>query len=303
MKPLSWDSINPITGTPFTWDDPNLRWGDPAYYLEPGDPGFVPYGPQPTPKPVKKKKPFRRAPRPVNPEPTPTPQTMSTFKYNVAPNSNGGFTTRAARVNPVSTTSLLGMVATDAGTTPEQAESVLRAFFGKVLACSAGCDWSPDFLGLVSFRPTSGGSSSLPNGFRNPDDINADIALSFTAETIRQWRSTLSIESLGEVGKVTPSIETVIRQSDGAVNMYQALGLVEVRGNHLNFTPSDVAQGIFLKAGAAPEVRVTQYANISPQSVVILIPSGLTGPLNVRVASFINGSVRTATYTDVITDV
>ena len=41
MKPLHWDAINPSTGQPFTWDDPNLRWGDPAYYLEPGDPGFV----------------------------------------------------------------------------------------------------------------------------------------------------------------------------------------------------------------------------------------------------------------------
>jgi hypothetical protein len=43
MKPLLWDAINPLTGTPFTWGDPNLRWGDPSYYLEPGDPGFVPY--------------------------------------------------------------------------------------------------------------------------------------------------------------------------------------------------------------------------------------------------------------------
>ncbi len=43
MKPLHWDAINPITGTPFCWDDPNLRWGDPSTYLEPGDPGFVPY--------------------------------------------------------------------------------------------------------------------------------------------------------------------------------------------------------------------------------------------------------------------
>jgi len=24
-----------------SWDDPNLRWGDPAYLLEPGDPGYV----------------------------------------------------------------------------------------------------------------------------------------------------------------------------------------------------------------------------------------------------------------------
>ena len=35
MKLLTWDSG-------YCWDDPNLRWGDPAYVLEPGDPGYVP---------------------------------------------------------------------------------------------------------------------------------------------------------------------------------------------------------------------------------------------------------------------
>ncbi len=45
-KPLFWNAINPFTGRPFTWGDPNLRWGSPSYYLEPGDPGFVPYPPQ-----------------------------------------------------------------------------------------------------------------------------------------------------------------------------------------------------------------------------------------------------------------
>ena len=54
MKTLFWDAINPATGQPFTYDDPNLRWGDPSYYLEPGDPGYVHYPPsnaQPTLKP------------------------------------------------------------------------------------------------------------------------------------------------------------------------------------------------------------------------------------------------------------
>ena len=56
MKPLLWDAINPLTGTPFTYDDPNLRWGDPSYYLEPGDPGFVPYSNAPvTSKPKSRK--------------------------------------------------------------------------------------------------------------------------------------------------------------------------------------------------------------------------------------------------------
>ena len=43
MKTLYWDAINPITGLPFTYDDLNIRWSSPSYYLEPGDPGFTPY--------------------------------------------------------------------------------------------------------------------------------------------------------------------------------------------------------------------------------------------------------------------
>jgi len=37
------------------WDDPNLRWGDPAYLLEPGDPGYVPPFPANSVKPTKSK--------------------------------------------------------------------------------------------------------------------------------------------------------------------------------------------------------------------------------------------------------
>lgn len=60
MKPLFWDMINPITGTPFCWDDPNLFFdaNGIGMYLEPGDPGFVPYPGfpliTPTPKPKKR---------------------------------------------------------------------------------------------------------------------------------------------------------------------------------------------------------------------------------------------------------
>ena len=62
MKPLFWDAINPFTGTPFTYDDPNLKFVNGlGVYLEPGDPGFVPYPgqllTQPTPKPKRNRMP------------------------------------------------------------------------------------------------------------------------------------------------------------------------------------------------------------------------------------------------------
>ena len=55
MKTLRWDSIDPDTGRPYTWDSPNLRWGNPAYVLEPGDPGYVPPAAGPNPKKTTRK--------------------------------------------------------------------------------------------------------------------------------------------------------------------------------------------------------------------------------------------------------
>ena len=44
MQPLRFGAINPFTGTPFVFGDPNLRFvNGMGVYLEPGDPGFTPY--------------------------------------------------------------------------------------------------------------------------------------------------------------------------------------------------------------------------------------------------------------------
>ena len=49
MRTASWDSGDPE----MYYDNPNLRWGNPAYLLEPGDPGYV--GPIPSVNKPKKK--------------------------------------------------------------------------------------------------------------------------------------------------------------------------------------------------------------------------------------------------------
>ena len=48
MRTIRWDD-----GTRF--DNPNARWGSPAYLLEPGDPGYVDPDPNPPPSPTKPK--------------------------------------------------------------------------------------------------------------------------------------------------------------------------------------------------------------------------------------------------------
>ncbi|MBE2281901.1 MAG: hypothetical protein IAE77_00410, partial [Prosthecobacter sp.] len=166
MKTLYWDAINPFTGKPFTWDDPNLRWGSPSYYLEPGDEGFVPY-PAPAPKPAaKKKKPFRRktaANTPATPNPA---NTMPTFKYHTAPNPKGGFTTRPVLGEPVTDETFFNIAATKSGgLTADQIKTGLTAVLDTVLECSSGCAFSNGLLGRLRFRPTSGGSQPGPADF------------------------------------------------------------------------------------------------------------------------------------------
>ena len=304
MKTLHWDAINPFTGRPFTWDDPNLRWGSPSYYLEPGDPGFVPY-PSPLPKPgPKKKKPFRRKAA-SNTHAIPNPNTtMPTFKYHIAPNPKGGFTTRPVLGEPVTDDAFFAIAASKSGgLTADQIKTGLTAVLDTILECSSGCAFSVGLLGKLRFRPTSGGSQPGPADFHNPDEMNCDVALSISADTRDAWRGTLSLESLGEVGKVSPIIDSVLSQENGAPSKYSPGTMIELSGDRLDLDKSDVTQGVFFRSGSNPEVRATVYGTITPSSLSVLVPATLSGPLSVRVANKINGSVRSFTYMDAITPI
>ncbi len=302
MKPLYWDAINPFTGKPFTYDDPNVRWGG---YLEPGDEGFVPY-PDPPADDGKSKAPFRRRARarsgedPALPNPNSTTD-MPTFKFTPAPNPKGGFTTRAVLGTLIDQTALTAEIATATGVTPAQVEAVVTTLLSKLLTCSEGCGWSPGLYGSLRVRPTSGGSEPAPDAFHTAQDINADVALSFTADAIRDWRAGLSLESQGEVGLVTPVVDSILDIATGLADHYTIAGMIQLRGNNLRIKFSDPAQGVFFRSGASAEVRATLYGQNEPGILSAAVPTGLTGPLTVRVAAFINGSVRSYTYTHQIT--
>ncbi len=304
MKRFHWDAINPITGTPFARDDPNLRWGDPGCYLEPGDPGFVPY-PAPAPVPAPKKtKPFRRkAASKTHATPTP-PTTMPTFQYHTAPNPKGGFTTRPVLGEPVTDDAFFAIAATKSGSlTADQVKTALTAVLDTILECSSGCAFSTGLLGRLRFRPTSGGSQPGPSDFDNPNEMNCDVALSITAETRDTWRSTLTLESMGEVGKVSPDIDSILSQENDAPGKYSPGTMIELSGHRLDLDKSDVTQGVFFRSGSNAEVRATVYGTITPTSLSVLVPDTLSGPLYVRVANKINGSVRSFTYMDAITPI
>ena len=117
------------------------------------------------------------------------------------------------------------------------------------------------------------------------------------------WSSSLSLESLGEVGLITPVIDSIIDMTTSQPDKYTAANMIQLRGNDLRFKLSDLTQGTFFRSGSAAEVRGTLYGQNEPGIVSVAVPAALSGPLQVRHAAFINGSIRSYTYTHTLTPV
>lgn len=122
------------------------------------------------------------------------------------------------------------------------------------------------------------------------------MAITLTAEVIRTWQETLTLEHMGELGRVLPNLDSSRNQANGEINQYVPGDLVQIRGNNLKFDRTDVQQGLFLRPAAGAEVRCTSYADIEPTSFTAIVPAALSGALTVRMVAKINGSLRSFTY-------
>lgn len=227
---------------------------------------------------------------------------MATFKYTVGPNSQGTFSARAVIGESVPDDAFLTRAAQLSGSLDkEQIRTAFHAVIDTLLEYGSVNRHSPSLLGRIRFVPTAGGSQAAPGDFNNADEINADVPLSLTAAARDAWRATLSIESQGEVGKVSPHIDSILSLEDGTPNRYAPGTLIILNGDNLRFDKSDATQGVFFRSGSSAEVRATIYGTITPGALTVLVPASLSGPLTVRTAAYINGSVRTFTYMDPIT--
>jgi Domain of unknown function (DUF4469) with IG-like fold len=226
---------------------------------------------------------------------------MSAFNYHVAPNPRGGFTTRPVYAEAISEDAFFDLVAARCGKPPEDCASVFDAIVDTLVDCAGSGAHTTGLRGRLRFRPASGGSQPGPDDFNTVDEINADVAISLTAEKRELWRSTLSLQSHGSVGKVTPIVATTLSQQTGEQDKYQPGTLIELVGRNLRMDRSDPAQGVFFTSGTGPEIRTTVYGPASPTSIIALVPEGLSGPLRLRVAVHLYGSVRSFSYMTPIT--
>ncbi len=226
-----------------------------------------------------------------------------TFKFNIAPLAGGGFTARAVRGAQTDEATMSAAIAAAAGVDAEKVPLVVQAFIQQLLSRAAISEWSPELYGCVSYRATAGGNEVAPTDFHNADDLNAGVAVAIAAEKIRIFRSTLALESMGEVGLVTPVIDSILDITTGQQDKYTVANMIQLRGDDLRFKMNDATQGVFFRSGSAAEVRATLYGQNEPGIVSCAVPAALSGPLQVRIAAFINGSIRSYTYTHLITAV
>lgn len=223
---------------------------------------------------------------------------MSSFQYNVTPKAGGGFSTRPVLGPEFEDATIDNVVSVQTGVTADKCVAVLTAYIDQFLARAAGCEWSHDFHGLLGVRPTSGGASPLPDGFHTPVDIKAGVSISINPARLDAWQAILSIQSMGQVGLITPHVESIINLHDDSQDTYTGGEIMQANGDRLDFDKTDPALGVFYATAAAPgvKVRINSYGPISPTQINVIMPTGVTGPITLTVVIRVSGSLRSTTY-------
>lgn len=292
MKPLLWDAINPFTGKPFTWDDPNLRWGSPSYYLEPGDPGFVPYGPI-KPSVTKKRS------KPKTPLPTNLPAMSESFQYITRPTSSGDATTTQPVYRGTKTQAeVIAEIQARLGATPITIDNVLCTYAEIII------DWTTQGWkiaachDLISFRLTVGGSSPIgePEDW-NFDTMKADVNCQWGETGEARSRALFTAEKVGEQSRAAPVWVEVYDSETKEANHYQVGKGLTTRfsNNKFEFLPASGCKMAFRKSDNT-KVDAAGYPFIKGKTVVCTPPAGLTGTVYVECTALINGSLRTSEY-------
>ena len=219
------------------------------------------------------------------------------FLYTPTPNPRGGFTSRAVLGAQITEAELEAAVAAETGLPEEDCGRVITSFLRHMLAAGGESRWSRGLYGLVGLYPTAGGSEDTPNAFHTAEDLNASVRLAFTKATIAAWQQGLQLSSQGFTGLVTPVITSIISCTTDRADEYVPGSVIAIRGQHMKLDPHDPAQGVFFGLPDGSEMRATLYGGMTRLRAYSVVPEILSGPLRVRVASYIYGSVRTTIYT------
>lgn len=218
------------------------------------------------------------------------------FLYQPAPNPRGGFTCRAVKGEQITEAELDAAVAAETGLPPEQCAQVLTAYLRQMLEQGTQSRWSPGLYDLIGLYPTAGGSKLGPDDFHTAEDVNAGMSIAFSLDAIRAWRKRLHLASQGLAGLVTPELTSIMCNSHDRANVYVPGGFITIKGRHLKLDQHDPTQGVFICLADGTEIRCALYGGSTRLRVSAVVPDSVSGLIRVRVATLINGSVRSAIY-------
>ena len=158
MKIFSICMTNPITREPFRWDDPNVFSGDPGYYLEPGDSGYVPYSDE-TSESCEDEATMLADLISTTPSATASPCAIAKYQYSIASRPCGGFSVHPVLAAAFDEDTVDAAVSAATGLPEQQCAEVLAAYLDQLFMCSAGNRWAHAIHNLLSMLPASDGSS------------------------------------------------------------------------------------------------------------------------------------------------
>lgn len=275
MKTLYWDSTDPLD----CWDNPNCRWGDPSYRLEPGDPGYVEWFPPGTEPPLSPKPKPKRRPT-ISIETLNLPPDMQPFRYLIYL-IKGIFTSKPALRDAMPEGTYLDTLATRSELTRAQVEKLITE--QSALHVELARQGIPVDFVLKRFRlqPTSGGRFTGPD----PDAGEVCATLSFSLivhpDEIDKMRVGCPMEKTGEAGELGPEVESVRSRPGNVLNRYGVgtAGGTEVNGKDFRLRRSDsewpTAALIPVAGGAALPLAVL---DCTPTRLVLGgAPAGTTG--------------------------
>ncbi len=221
--------------------------------------------------------------------------TSMKFTFIVKPSTSGTkFTTRPDFGPNWTQAELDARVSAICGVPPDKCAAVARQYLLELLQAETPRR-ALNLFDLIYVKPSSGGAVATPEGFHSATDIKADFALGYLSDVIDDWRKTVTIEKTGDEGAAVPVVESVLNALTGRPDFYTAGQNIRLQGDRLAFTPTNTSQGVFTSpADSGPWTRLTTYGPVSDKQVYVLIPTGTTVAIRLKV---INEGLHETVYT------
>ncbi|MCX6898361.1 MAG: hypothetical protein NT105_06635 [Verrucomicrobia bacterium] len=268
-------------------DNPNCRWGDPSYILEPGDPGYVPWPPGPQPKPPTKHKQYAPAFVPAKVEGS---NTMSTFQFVILPNPRN--TQRPFRARPdlgeaVPQDDYLNAVATDAGVARPDVEKVIRSLFKVMVGYLRLTRPIGPVLDLFRAFPSITGSFATNTPVDSELKAGIGFTIAPTPEAQAAMTTDLSVEKVDEHGTIKPVIDSIQLSPGGQMSVYSTTAAFQISGDHFRGSGQNQPwpKVYLLDSNMGTPAQLSVFACSQTELLVQPVPTGTTGTRYLKIVA------------------